>query len=118
MRVILIDAKNRQLREDFIDDEKTLDGLQEAVGGNIEVAVQFDDGDCVYVNEEGLFHSNDHWFFVEGAHQPFAGNGVVSCINEAGDTIDARISIDELLPKIQWMTRKEAVAWAGGRTDD
>lgn len=111
MRIILIDAEKRQLTEATIDGEKPLEGLQKAVGGYIEVAVHLDDNDCIYVNEEGLFHSNDHWFYVEGAHQPFSGNGVVSCIDESGDTVDARISIDELLPKIKWMTRKEVAEW-------
>ena len=115
MRVVLIDAKKREIREEDLrddDDEGSLKTLQDAVGGLIECGFQYDNGDCIYVNEEGLFGPMDAFFFIEGSHQPFAGNGVLSGVDDSGDTVDAKMSIDELRQKVRFMNRREAAQWS------
>lgn len=53
-----------------------LEDMQEIVGGNIERACILDNGDEVYVNDEGLFQEPLHFFTINGAG-PFAGNAYV-----------------------------------------
>jgi len=74
MRAILIDAKNMEIREVEIDG--SLESLQKAVGGLIETAMYLENGDVMFVNEDGLALF-DYFFEITGGHQPFAGNGIV-----------------------------------------
>lgn len=93
MRVILIDPRERSVAER--DVEMTLESLHELVEGYIEVACRFHNGDVLYVNEEGLFKFAEH--FDVGAHQPFAGPGViVGPENAEGWHQDARSSLEEI----------------------
>jgi hypothetical protein len=72
--------------------------LHRLIGGYLEVAHAWPTGDVLYVDEEGLFKSPHHWFRVEGAHQPFAGNGVVVGreIGNTADTYPPIITVDQL----------------------
>jgi len=85
MRALIIDPARQTVSEADLD--MSLRSLQEAVGGNIEVAHEFPNGDVLYVNEEGLSRAEDalegkddperaFWFDID-AHQPFAGRGIV-----------------------------------------
>lgn len=104
MRAILIDAKNKTVTETQVHG---LPGLQNAVGGYIECAHDFDNGDTCYVNEEGLFQFED-FFMIDGAHQPFAGNGIIVGLDqESGETTDAKAEINDL--KIKFATRSEVM---------
>lgn len=117
MRAIVIDAEKRDIYEHEIssNDEHGLAEMQALVGGNIEPAFPIEDAseettDELYVNEEGLFGNPEHFFFVEGAHQPFAGNGVILGLDvEAGRSIPARISLEDIRKKVSFMSKKEAL---------
>lgn len=52
------------------------DDIRRMLKGDLELAHQYDNGDVVYVDDEGMFKYHK-FFIVPGAHQPFAGNGVV-----------------------------------------
>jgi hypothetical protein len=103
MRAILIDVAALDLREIELPKGKRLEAMQAAVGRKIELAVQLPNGDDVFVDEEGLFKQpKTGWFTVRGAHQPFAGNGLVVGHDGRGNTIAAKISLDELRRLIGW----------------
>ena len=85
--------------------------MQRFVGGDIEVAFQWGNGDVLYVDEEGLLKPQEHWFAVpvERPDQPFAGNGLVVGREVEGDqyregftTLPPVITKDELTAKIVW----------------
>ncbi len=55
-----------------------LEHLQAIVGGRIERAMTLENGDEVYVNEEGLMSNGPIYFCnIKGAHQPFAGTAFI-----------------------------------------
>lgn len=56
-----------------------LAGLQALVGGSIEGAYQWENGDVLYVDEEGLLKDQILGFFAipERPDQPLAGNGML-----------------------------------------
>ena len=109
MRAIIIDAVKREVRE--VEIENTLKSLQEVVGGYIETAHQLnnDSRDAVFVNEEGLLSQPKNFFVYDGAHQPFAGSGIIVGCDDEGETIGCTISLDEVKSKVSFATPPFAV---------
>jgi hypothetical protein len=105
MRAILIDVSAQALTEIEVpdDDAAQLKALQKAVGGYLEFAVVIENGDVIFVDEEGLLKGPVvKGFAVKGAHQPFAGNGVVVGSDADGNSLPAKVSIETLERLISW----------------
>lgn len=110
MRVIIIDAKEKRVYEKEI--ENGLKQLQDIVGGYIEIAHRFDNSndDVIFVNEEGLFEpAPRNYFMFFGAHQPFAGNGVI-----CGDGVGTNLSVREIESKVKFLTEEQIQLFFGG----
>ena len=84
MRAIKINPETRTITE--VDCNGPADE-QSIVGGNIEPHT-FDNGvDRIMVNESVYsLPADTAWFIVEGAFNPFKGNGVVVGVDENTDT--------------------------------
>lgn len=109
MKAIFIDAKNRKV--ELVDrDFENYKLINEQIGCDIfTYATSFNNGDVLYVDDEGLFDRGCNSFFTyEGAHQPFAGNGLILGTDEEGDSVDAATTLIEVASKVQFMTRSEA----------
>jgi len=106
MKAIIIDAKNKTLKEISMERGDTLRAMQSAVGGRIERATTLENGDDVFVDEEGMFNGADYGFQIQGAHQPFLGNGVVASCDNAGNTVAAKSTIEELGLLVKFFTLK------------
>ena len=99
-KAYLIDATNRVVTEIAVNG---LSDLQGAVGGYIEIAYSWPNGDTLYVNEEGLFHRPAGWFSLkERPDQMFAGDGVLvgEEFGGGGSTRDPKLTLEELKQKI------------------
>ena len=69
--------------------------------------------DTIYVDEEGLLKPSDHFFYFEGAHQPFAGSGLIcGSDNRTGKACGAEMDILSVLSKVRFLTRSEAACRA------
>lgn len=107
-KVFVIDSETKQVIEST---SSGLSDLQNHVGGYIEVAYQFvtkgGSMDTVYVNEDGL-HGAYNFFEFEGAHQPFAGRGLVVGLDyESGDSIDVHSTLEEIKSKVKFFSLLE-----------
>lgn len=74
---------------DLLSDEiagKTVDALT--------LAEINDEGDGIFVDDEGFIDHQGHFVLIAGMHQPFAGRAVFAGVNEHGDTIEPK-AIDE-----------------------
>ena len=108
MRAIVINPFDQTITEatvsDYTDTQKLIgkpfNGQQ-----NFTVAIDLDNNDSVYVDDDGIYSpSNGAWFDI-GAHQPFAGVGVVVGLNvNTGGSVDAKSTIDELKAKVKFMS--------------
>jgi hypothetical protein len=116
MRTLHINAETQTITETECNG---LADEQAAVGGNIESAHYFENGtDRVMVNEDGLFTlpQTTGWFFVEGAFNPFKGNGIVVGVDErTGDTVNAKMSLADLKGQIMFMSATEVAHMAQAR---
>jgi hypothetical protein len=74
MTALLIDVKARAVRRVTY---RTLDDMYAMVGGGIEMAFQWPNGDTLYVDGEGLFKYSDYFRIGVRPDQPLAGNGLL-----------------------------------------
>jgi hypothetical protein len=92
MRAIKINSYNETIEEIEING---LADMQKHVEGYIEAGFYFPDGSCCFVDEEGLLKQTPVFFEIKGAHQPFAGNGlIVGAADENGATTPCTLNID------------------------
>lgn len=93
-RVIVIDLVACAFREEDVFD---LSDMQKIVGGRIERAFCLENGDEIYVNEEGLFDRDAGVFLVKGAHQPFVGSAfVIGGPTKSGNSTSAKSSLKDI----------------------
>lgn len=108
MKGILIDSKNKTVTEVTIDEngENLLEQWYEHIGCDlVEVAHDISEHDSILVDEEGLFKTPNNFFSYTGAHQPFAGNGLIVGRNEDGETVDCQITIEEATLNVLFLTQ-------------
>jgi hypothetical protein len=101
MKGIKIDAVNQMIFEVEVDGLK---GLQKEVGGYIEMATSFPNGDVLFVDEEGLLKNPEYFFEIKGAYQPFGGNGIVVGTTNSGDSISAKSFIKDINKVTRFLT--------------
>lgn len=80
--------------------------LKRMVGGYIECAKHWPNGDVLYVDEEGMLKNYAYGFEIEGGHQPFFGNGVLvgrELGHDTADTADPTVTLGELAQQIEFL---------------
>ncbi len=115
MKAIFIDSKKQQVSEVEIPETGTLQAWYKIIGCDmVEIAAYLNpEQDSILVDEEGLMKLNDHspFFIYEGAHQPFAGNGLVVGVNDEGESVSCKISIDEVKGKVKFTTKDQVLKY-------
>jgi hypothetical protein len=102
---ILIDAENQKIETVLIGEG--IQPIYDAVKCDRFECVDIDGVNTIYVDEEGLFNltPNSMFFTFEGAHQPFAGNGLIMGTDEeTGESIDSTLTLDEVRAKVNFLT--------------
>ena len=106
-KAILINVVERTVTEIFVDG---LDDMYAAMNVDlVTIATGIDDVNDIFVDDEGLLKGPEHFFFYEGAHQPFAGNGLVLGKDEEGESISTTLTLEEVTSKVQFLNRSEAL---------
>ncbi len=89
-------------------------GMQAHIGGFLEVAFAWDNGDVLYVDEEGLLKGPTFYFGIPTVRpdQPFGSNGLVVGREVEGDhypagytTMPPTITLPALQAIVRWMVR-------------
>jgi hypothetical protein len=106
MKAILIDSINKEVKEVEID--KGIDNMYKLLNCQIfTIATYLPKEDAIFVDDEGLLNGTDVFFTYEGAHQPFAGNGLIMGCDDEGESTDCKISFAEVKDKVKFYTRYE-----------
>lgn len=95
---ILIDPYSSTVKSIELTD--TLESMQCAIGGPIQIADELTDGDIVYVDEEGLFK---HRLFFELDGQSFPGRGLI--VGSQGNEYDVaavKCSVDDIIRRVKF----------------
>lgn len=111
MKTIVIDAKKGLVREDH-PEAVTLDYFYKTLDCDLVTPVIIDGKNEIWVDDEGLLTPCEHFFYYEGAHQPFAGSGVVCSTDSEGNSVDTTLTVEEVASKVKFLTRAEAYKMA------
>lgn len=109
MKAVFINSKEETVTEvEVNDNENILHQWYKILGVNmVEVACYINEQeDAIIVDEEGLLTltNNTKFFTYEGAHQPFAGNGLITGKDDEGESISCHVTADDVRPKIKFYT--------------
>lgn len=93
MKAILIDAKNRQVRE--IEVENDYKKIQEALGVQYFTIVGLrDTTDVLYIDDEGLINGTEFGFYING--EMYLGNGLILGTLPGGETGPTTLTVKEV----------------------
>ena len=115
MKAILIDTKNREVKE--VEIGTSIEDIYKHIGCQyFTIATYLNEGDAIFVDDEGLMNGTQTFFTYKGAHQPFAGNGMIIGSNEDGESVECKTDIDEVKNSVEFYDRYElAMAIAFGK---
>jgi len=106
MKAILIDSINKEVKE--VEIGKGIDQMYEFLNCEIfTIASYLPKKDAIFVDDEGLMNGTDVFFTYEGAHQPFAGNGLIMGCDNEGESVDCKIDLAEVKDKVKFYSRYE-----------
>jgi hypothetical protein len=101
MKAILIDAKNRIVSN--IEISEDIKDIQDALNCRIfTTGMYLKNKDVMFVDDEGLLNGTHDFFTYKGAHQPFAGNGLIMGSGPEGETVDCKVSLIEVAQNVNF----------------
>ncbi|WP_428489097.1 DUF3846 domain-containing protein [Rhodopila sp.] len=116
MKAYWINATERTVTE---VDSGGLADLQRMVGGYIEIAKYWPNGDVMFVDEEGLMKGGTTWFRIPGTNNPICGNGVVvGPEDDDGNTEPPTFPLSALQAEVTFITPDQVAAWAKGNSSE
>lgn len=103
---ILIDSKNREVKEVLykVVNGVNLKAVKEFVGCQTIDICRLQNGDSMYVDDEGLINGTETYFHIPKLFdQPIAGNGLIFSVTPGGSDESYKFTtIDEVKAQIKW----------------
>lgn len=72
--------------------------------------VGIDNGDTIFVDDEGLYRDNQEFFMIEGYHSPLCGKALVLGTDRKGNSQAPKISLTKLKKMITFIPAMFVVA--------
>ena len=104
MRAIFIDPKEQIIQEiQYNGDYKEISKI---IGCQyFTVACDLPNGDTIYVDDEGLFNSDNDFFNISHGFQPYAGKALIVHTDSDGNSRAAKSTIEDLKSDIIFIPR-------------
>ena len=109
MKAVLINVKDRTVTDVEIKG-KVLNQWYKLLNCHlVTIGTYLDDHDSIMVDDEGLFglDSESMFFTFKGAHQPFAGNGLIVGVDDEGNSVSPNVTANDVRSKIKFHTLSE-----------
>lgn len=113
MKVIKIDSGNKTIT--LIDLDKGLQPIYDAIGngcGCFTCPIEFENGDVMYVDDEGLYNTFEGGIMMPDWAYPIVGNVLIVGTDDEGNTVDCNTTVEEITPLIQWIDKSSCERWA------
>jgi len=112
-KAIKIDVVKQDVYEiELSDDYKAIYG---AIGNGCTIfcaPIEFENGDTLYSDEEGLLHEKMvGCFMMENWKYPLVGNAIILGTDDEGDSIDAKSTIEEIKNQVTFYDSEIAEKW-------
>jgi len=110
VKAILIDPFEMTVSEVFYGGE--LSDIYALVGASPVTVVNFgNDGDGIFIDDEGLFRGGQQYFKFEGYPQPLAGKGLILGVDDNGDSVAPVITLAEAKASVRWLSPLTHQLW-------
>lgn len=111
MKAILINAFTRKISYVNVEQgDNELQSIYEHLECQmIEAPLYLENSDIVFVDEEGLLKECNHFFYILGAQQPYAGSGLILGTMRNGDSTDAESELDEIKSRVKFLSLHQAI---------
>jgi hypothetical protein len=115
-KILIIDPSKREVREGQV--ARYHPDVSKLLGGWLSGAGRFDNGDVLFVDDEGMLKPQEHFFMWDGYPNPLAGLGVVVGpeVRGSGDGSDVQTTVEDLTKRIKWMSHQDFTVWAMAET--
>jgi len=101
MKAYLIDPFKREITE--VDHAGGIDSIYKLIEARMFDAVRFNDDDCVFVDDEGLYAERRALFTIHGYPQPLVNKGLVLGTDNHGESISPSVSLDWLKANVTFL---------------
>ena len=106
MKAILIDSKNKIVKDVEISEKSTLKDWYKQIGCSmVEVAAYIDAQDSILVDEEGLYNitAETGSFYYKGVFSQLYGNGLVVGVDNKGNSVSCKITALEVAKNVVFL---------------
>ena len=111
-KAILIDVVNKNISYTTINDYKEIYNVIGHGCNTFDCPYQFDNGDTLYVDDEGLFIDPSALlgaFYIDGfPSQPLFGHGLIVGIDDEGETDEVLSTVEEIKKKVTFLNDESA----------
>lgn len=110
MKAILIDPFTETISEvDYVGPYQQIYALlsHETMPVDCYTVVGLDDGESIFVDDEGLLKDPTHFFIWKDYPQPLAGKGLILGCDDEGKTIGTELTLDYVKSKVIWANNIE-----------
>lgn len=105
MKAFLIDPVARTVTPHNVESWRD---IAPALNCDLFDAVYLTPTTTVYVDDEGLYVPDQHFFMFVNGHQALAGRGLVLGVDpETGDSIDCPLTLDQIESHLHWLGRRQ-----------
>lgn len=101
MKAILIDPETQTITE--VEYSGNYKDIYKLTGCDCFTVVGIEDGNGIFVDDEGLFNDPRYFFLYNGYDQPLAGKGLILGTNEEGDSVDCTLTVDYIREKVKFI---------------
>lgn len=111
-KAIFIDVVERKVSYTTINHYKEIYNVIGHGCTTFDCPFQFDNGDTLYVDDEGLLHDDiKGCFILDGWRIPCVGNAIILGTNDEGESIDCKSTLEEIEKKIKFFSSHVALAF-------
>lgn len=106
MKAYLIDPKEQTVTQvEYTGDYTNIYTHIEA--DLFDVARLYRNGDGAFVDDEGLLKEPDHFWVHRNYAQPLAGRGLVLGVDDEGNSVEPKTTLEELTADVFFVSREE-----------
>jgi len=103
MKAILINAEEKTITEiDYSGDYKE---IYELIDCQTFTCVSMENGDAMFVDDEGLLTNPEHFIQIKDYHAPIAGSGLILGTGDEGESISCKHTIETIQDNVKFLNK-------------
>lgn len=88
---------------DYDGDWRKINRMIDAIRGNFDVVRLYENGDAAFVDDEGLYVEDQHFWIHRNYPTPLAGKSLLLGTDDEGDSVEPKTSFEKLHDDIHFI---------------